>query len=77
MTKPLRPDRPMSNTDRVAAKVSLVAADSPASDSSRRRFRLELENRHSRRGAGAVHRAESHGLVKESLAGSHGDRMDP
>ena len=25
MTKPLRPDRPMSNTDRVAAKVSLVA----------------------------------------------------
>jgi Protein of unknown function (DUF998) len=52
-------------------------ADSRASDSTRRRFRLELENRHSRRGAGAVHRAESHGLVEESLAGSHGDRMDP
>ncbi len=52
-------------------------ADSRASDSSRRRFRLELENRHSRRGAGAVHRAESYGLVEESLAGSHGDRMDP
>jgi hypothetical protein len=31
------------------------------------RFQLQLENRHSRRGAGAVDQAERHGLVKSRL----------